>query len=183
MSKQDAPNADLAELIRTIPDHPKPGIMFRDISTLMLDGGAFAATIDRLADALQGDPPELIAGIEARGFIFASALAYRLGAGVLMMRKRGKLPGPSVAIEYALEYGTDMLEMHDDACGPGATIALVDDLIATGGTALAAVELLKGRGARIEQALFVIDLPDLGGAERLRGAGVETHALIRFDGD
>jgi adenine phosphoribosyltransferase len=187
MSKHEAPNADLAELIRTIPDHPKPGIMFRDISTLMLDGGAFAATIDRLADALAnengGEPPELIAGIEARGFVFASALAYRLGCGVLMLRKRGKLPGPRVSVEYALEYGTDMLEMHDDACGPGASIVLVDDLIATGGTALAAVELLTSRGAHVEQALFVIDLPDLGGADRLREAGVSTHALIAFDGD
>ena len=187
MSKQDAPNADLAELIRTIPDHPKPGIVFRDISTLMLDGGAFAATIDRMAEALAkvngGDPPELIAGIEARGFVFASALAYRLGAGVLMMRKRGRLPGPSVSIEYALEYGTDMLEMHDDACGPGASVVLVDDLIATGGTALAAVELLEGRGAHVRQALFVIDLPELGGAQRLRDAGVAVHSLIGFDGD
>ena len=183
MSKQDAPNADLAELIRTIPDHPKPGIMFRDISTLMLDGGAFASTVDRLADALGGEAPELIAGIEARGFVFASALAYRLGAGVLMMRKRGKLPGPSVSVEYALEYGTDMLEMHDDACGPGASIVLVDDLIATGGTALAAVELLEGRGSHVRQALFVIDLPELGGAQRLREAGVDVHSLISFDGE
>ncbi len=183
MITQDTPNADLAELIRTIPDHPKPGIVFRDISTLMLDGGAFASTIDRLAEALEGDPPELIAGTEARGFIFASALAYRLGCGVLMLRKRGKLPGPRVSVEYELEYGTDMLEMHDDACGPGATIVLVDDLIATGGTALAAVELLEGRGSHVRQALFVIDLPELGGAQRLRDAGVEVHSLITFDGD
>ena len=183
MTMNDAPNADLAELIRTIPDHPKPGILFHDISTLMLDGGAFASTIDRLAEALEGDPPELNAGTEARGFIFASALAYRLGCGVLMLRKRGKLPGPRVSVEYALEYGTDMLEMHDDACGPGATIVLVDDLIATGGTALAAVELLEGRGSHVRQALFVIDLPELGGAQRLRDAGVEVHSLITFDGD
>ena len=183
MSKQEVPNADLAELIRTIPDHPKPGILFRDISTLMLDGGAFASTIDRLADALEDDPPELIAGIEARGFVFASALAYRLGCGVLMLRKRGKLPGPRVSVEYALEYGTDMLEMHDDACGPGASIVLVDDLIATGGTALAAVELLEGRGSHVTQALFVIDLPDLGGAQKLRDAGVEVHSLIAFEGE
>jgi len=102
---------------------------------------------------------------------------------VLMLRKRGKLPGPRVSVEYALEYGTDMLEMHDDACGPGATIVLVDDLIATGGTALAAVELLEGRGSHVRQALFVIDLPELGGAQRLRDAGVEVHSLITFDGD
>jgi len=176
-------NGDLKDLIRTIPDHPKPGILFRDISTLMLDGGAFASTIDRLADAMADDKPDLIAGIEARGFVFASALAYRLGCGVLMLRKRGKLPGPIVSIEYALEYGTDMLEMHDDACGPGANVVLVDDLIATGGTALAAIELLRGRKARISQALFVIDLPELGGTERLRENDVETHALIHFDGE
>ncbi|AKM09732.1 adenine phosphoribosyltransferase [Croceicoccus naphthovorans] len=176
-------NSDLRDMIRTIPDHPKPGILFRDISTLMLDGGAFSATIDRLADALEGDPPDLIAGIEARGFVFASALAYRLGCGVLMLRKRGKLPGSTISIEYALEYGTDMLEMHDDACGPGANLVLVDDLIATGGTALAAVELLRQRGARVNQALFVIDLPDLGGAERLREKDVAPHALIAFEGE
>jgi len=176
-------NGDLKDLIRTIPDHPKPGIMFRDISTLMLEGDAFVETIDLLADMLEGDKPDLVAGIEARGFVFASALAYKLGCGVLMLRKRGKLPGPIVSIEYALEYGTDMLEMHDDACGPGANVLLVDDLIATGGTALAAVELLRGRGARIDQALFVIDLPELGGANRLSEADVSPHALFSFDSE
>ncbi len=176
-------NGDLKDLIRTIPDHPKPGIMFRDISTLMLDGEAFAAAIDRLASMLEADKPDLIAGIEARGFVFASALAYKLGCGVLMLRKRGKLPGSTISIEYALEYGTDMLEMHDDACGPGARVALVDDLIATGGTALAAVELLRGRGARVEQALFVIDLPELGGADKLRAADIDVDALMAFDGE
>lgn len=176
-------NGDLKEMIRTIPDHPKPGILFRDISTLMLDGSSFTATIDRLAAELDGDPPDLVAGIEARGFVFAAALAYRLGCGVLMLRKQGKLPGPSVSIEYALEYGTDMLEMHDDACGPGANVVLVDDLVATGGTAVAAVELLRGRGARIGQALFVIDLPELGGADRLRERDVAPHALIQFEGE
>lgn len=176
-------NSDLKDLIRTIADHPKPGILFRDISTLMLDGGAFGATIDRLAELVGDEPPDLIAGIEARGFVFASALAYRLGCGVLMLRKPGKLPGSRVSIEYALEYGTDMLEMHDDACGPGASVLLVDDLIATGGTALAAAELLRGRGARMDRALFVIDLPDLNGAERLRERDVDVKALIAFEGE
>lgn len=181
MSERLEDNGDLKDLVRTIPDHPKPGVMFRDISTLMLDGGAFAATIDRLAAMLEGERPDLVAGIEARGFVFASALAYKLGCGVLMLRKRGKLPGATISIEYALEYGTDMLEMHDDACGPGAKLVLVDDLIATGGTAIAAVELLRARNARIDQALFVIDLPDLGGAERLSEVGVSPHALFAFD--
>lgn len=176
-------NDDLKDLIRTIPDHPKRGILFRDISTLMLEGDAFASTIDRLADLLDNGKPDLIAGIEARGFVFASALAYKLGCGVLMLRKSGKLPGTIVSIEYALEYGTDMLEMHDDACGPGAKVVLVDDLIATGGTALAAVELLRGRGALIDQALFVIDLPELGGADRLRDLDVTSHALLSFAGE
>nr|WP_066557166.1 adenine phosphoribosyltransferase [Croceicoccus bisphenolivorans] len=176
-------NGDLKDLIRTIPDHPKPGIMFRDITTLMLEGEAFAATIDRMAALLEGDKPDLIAGIEARGFVFASALAYKLGCGVLILRKRGKLPGSTISIEYALEYGTDMLEMHDDACGPGAKVVIVDDLIATGGTAIAAVELLRGRGARIDQALFVIDLPELGGSDRLSENEVSPHALFHFDGE
>ncbi|MDR7103103.1 adenine phosphoribosyltransferase [Croceicoccus sp. BE223] len=183
MASNGDQNGDLKDLVRTIPDHPKPGIMFRDISTLMLEGEAFGAAIDRLASLLDGDRPDLIAGIEARGFVFASALAYKLGCGVLMLRKRGKLPGTTISIEYALEYGTDMLEMHDDACGPGANVVLVDDLIATGGTAMAAVELLRGRGARVEQALFVIDLPELGGAERLREAEMGVHALMAFDGE
>lgn len=176
-------NGDLKDLIRTIPDHPKPGIMFRDISTLMLEGGAFHETIDRLADLIEGEEPDLVAGIEARGFVFAAALAYRLRCGVLMMRKSGKLPGSRVSIEYALEYGTDMLEMHDDACGPGAKVVLVDDLLATGGTALAAVELLRGRGAHVDQALFVIDLPELGGAAKLREADIAPLSLVAFKGE
>lgn len=176
-------NADLKDLIRTIADHPRPGVLFRDISTLMLDGSAFAATIERLAALAGDDPPDLVAGIEARGFVFASALAYRLGCGVLMLRKRGKLPGPTISVEYALEYGTDMLEMHDDACGPGARVLLVDDLIATGGTALAAAGLLRDRGAIVDEALFVVDLPDLGGAARLRAADLDVAALMVFEGD
>jgi adenine phosphoribosyltransferase len=175
-------NSDLSALIRTIPDHPVPGILFRDISTLMLNGKAFATTIERMAELLEGDTPELLAGTEARGFIFASALAYRLGCGVLMLRKPGKLPGARVSVEYELEYGTDMLEMHDDACGPGARIVLVDDLIATGGTALAAVNLLRGRGAELRRAIFAIDLPELGGAARLRAADVDVRSLMHFAG-
>lgn len=179
----DGANLDLASCIRTIVDHPKPGIMFRDISTLMLDANAFRTTIDRLAEHATGNEVHLVAGIEARGFIFASALAYKLGCGTLMLRKRGKLPGECISIEYALEYGLDSLEMHVDACPPDTHVILIDDLIATGGTALAATALLRGRGAIVELAMFVIDLPDLGGARKLQACGVETRSLVTFSGD
>ena len=175
-------NADLRALIRTIPDYPKPGIQFRDITTLLLDGPGFAATIERLA-AAAGPVPDLIAGIEARGFVFGAALAQRLGCGLVLLRKRNKLPGRVTGINYALEYGQDRIEMHADAVESGARVLLVDDLIATGGTALAGVELLRGAGAVVTQASFVIDLPDLGGAARLRGAGVAVEALVSFEGE
>ena len=175
-------NDDLRALVRTIPDHPKPGILFRDITTLLLDAEGFAATIDRLAAAVAG-PFDLIAGIEARGFVFAAALAPRLGAGVLLIRKRNKLPGAVIGVNYALEYGEDRVEMHADACAPGARVLLVDDLIATGGTAIAGTELIRRAGGIVEQAAFVIDLPDLGGAARLRAVGVEPVALMEFEGD
>ena len=175
-------DAELRALIRTIPDYPKPGVQFRDITTLLLDGAGFAATIDRLADAI-GPMPDLIAGIEARGFIFGAALAHRLGCGIVLLRKKNKLPGRVTGINYALEYGQDRIEMHADAVTPGARVLLVDDLIATGGTALAGVELLQSAGAVVERAAFVIDLPDLGGAARLRAAGVAVTALLGFAGD
>ena len=176
-------DADLQALIRTIPDHPKPGIQFRDISTLLLDGPGFAEAVDRMAASIAGEGTQLVAGIEARGFIFAAALAYRLKCGLLLLRKPGKLPGARVGVNYALEYGTDRLEMHADACGEGMRVVLVDDLIATGGTALAAVELLRSVGAVVDAATFVIDLPDLGGADKLRQAGVAVSHLIAFEGD
>ncbi len=175
-------NEHLGALVRTIADYPKPGIQFRDISTLLLDGNAFRATIDQLAEQLSDHSFDLIAGIEARGFIFASALAYKLGLGVLMLRKQGKLPGECIGVDYDLEYGTDRIEMHADACGAGKRVLLVDDLIATGGTALAAARLLRDAGAEVVVAAFVIDLPDLGGAERLGGAGIAARALIAFAG-
>jgi adenine phosphoribosyltransferase len=176
-------NADLAALVRTIPDYPKPGIMFRDVSTLLLDGQGFRAAIDRLAKTFDPDAVDLIAGIEARGFIVAAALSYALTKGKVMLRKPGKLPGDVVGIDYALEYGTDRIELHLGAIVPGARILLVDDLIATGGTAIAAADLLRGQGALVSEARFLVDLHDLGGAERLRGIGIEPCALLSFDGD
>jgi adenine phosphoribosyltransferase len=175
-------NDDLKRLIRTIADYPKPGIQFRDITTLLLDGRGFGTAIDRMAAAIR-EPPALVAGIEARGFIFGAALAQRLGCGLVLLRKQNKLPGRVAGIDYALEYGHDRIEMHSDAVVPGARVLLVDDLIATGGTALAGVELLRGAGAHVTGASFVIDLPDLGGAARLRAGGVAVHALVEFEGE
>lgn len=178
----DQDNDDLKALIRTIPDYPKPGILFRDISTLLLDGAAFRATINRIADRVAGRPIDLVAGIEARGFIVAAALAYKLGAGTLLLRKRDKLPGICVGIDYSLEYGMDRLEIHADACQPGAYVLLVDDLLATGGTALAAANLLRNVGANLVGAAFIVDLPDLGGSQRLRADGLTVDALLDFPG-
>jgi len=175
-------NADLAALVRTIPDFPKPGILFRDVSTLLLDGKGFRTAIDRLIATFDPAEVDLIAGVEARGFIVASALSYALSKGKIMLRKSGKLPGVAVGIDYALEYGSDRIEMHVGAVAPGTRVLLVDDLIATGGTALAGVKLLRGEGALVRDARFLVDLPDLGGAARLREAGVATRALIAFAG-
>jgi adenine phosphoribosyltransferase len=175
-------NADLAALIRTIPDHPSPGVLFRDVTTLLLDANGFAATVDRMAQRVDAGAVDLVAGIEARGFVFAAALAARLGRGMLLLRKTGKLPGHRIGIDYALEYGSDRIEMHADACAPGARVLLVDDLIATGGTAIAALGLLRQAGAIVGTAAFVIDLPELGGADRLREAGLTVETLVAFDG-
>ena len=175
-------NDDLKALVRTIPDYPKPGVQFRDITTLLLDGAGFRTSIERMAAQI-GPVPDLIAGIEARGFIFGAALAQVLGCGLVLLRKKNKLPGRVTGINYALEYGQDRIEMHSDAVAPGARVVLVDDLIATGGTAMAGVELLESAGARVDLAAFVIDLPDLGGAARLRGRGIAVSALMAFEGD
>jgi adenine phosphoribosyltransferase len=173
---------DLASTIRTIPDFPKPGIMFRDITTLMANAAALKAAIDQLAAPYEGADPSLVAGIEARGFILGAAVAIELGVGFVPMRKSGKLPHEVVTETYDLEYGTDTLEMHKDAVPPGARVVLIDDLIATGGTAVAAVSLLRRSGASIVGAGFVIDLPDLGGAARLRALGVPVTTLVGFEG-
>lgn len=173
---------DLTALIRTIPDYPKPGIMFRDITTLLGDPRGFRRTVDELVQPLAGLKIDKVAGIEARGFILGGAVAHQLSAGFVPLRKKGKLPHRTVSVEYALEYGVDAIEMHLDAVTPGERVLLVDDLIATGGTALAAVDLLKRGGAQIQAAAFVVDLPDLGGAQRLRDAGVTVSTLIAFEG-
>lgn len=172
---------DLRALVRTIPDHPKPGILFRDVTTLLLHAEGFAAAIDALA-ATVPERPDLIAGMEARGFVVATALALKLGAGLLLIRKDGKLPGATIGEDYALEYGTDRLTMHVDACAPGARVLLADDLIATGGTALAAARLVRRAGAEIAGARFLIDLPDLGGTAKLQADGIETQSLLAFEG-
>ena len=174
-------NDDLKALVRTIPDFPKAGIQFRDVTTLLLDADGFAAAIERLAAALP-EKPDLVAGIEARGFVVAAALALKLGCGLLLVRKHGKLPGATIAEDYALEYGSDRLAVHVDACAPGARVLLADDLIATGGTALAALRLIRRAGAVPGGAAFLIDLPELGGAAKLREEGLDVHALMAFEG-
>ena len=177
-----AMNDDLAALIRTIPDFPHAGIQFRDVTTLLLDGSGFATTIDRLAAAV-GTGFDLIAAIEARGFIFGAALAARLGKGLILVRKANKLPGTVLGVNYALEYGEDRVEIHADAFPAGARVLVIDDLIATGGTAVAAVQLLRAAQAKVTAAAFVIDLPDLGGAAKLRAAGVTVTTLVAFAGE
>ena len=178
-----AASADkLKALVRTIPDFPKPGIEFRDITTLLLDRAGLAGAVDALAATVSG-PIDLVAAIEARGFAIGGALAVKLGAGLLLIRKDGKLPGATIAEDYALEYGTDRLAMHVDACAPGARVLVVDDLIATGGTALAAVRLVRRTGGVVAGARFMIDLPVLGGTAALREAGVEAVSLMHFEGD
>ena len=175
-------NDELKALVRTISDFPRPGIQFRDVTTLLLDSVGLARTIDALAASVEG-PIDLVAAIEARGFAIGGALAVKLGAGLLLIRKDGKLPGATIAEDYALEYGTDRLAMHVDACAPGARVLIVDDLLATGGTALAAARLIERAGGAIAGARFVIDLPDLGGAEALAEAGITAISLFEFAGD
>ena len=176
-------NADaLKSLVRTIPDFPKPGIEFRDISTLLSDGAGFSAAIDAMAVLARPLNPDRIIAIDARGFLFGAPVAVALGAGVIPARKKGKLPGATLGVDYALEYGTDRLELHVGAVLPGHRALIVDDLIATGGTALACVNLLREAGAEVVGAIFAIDLPDLGGADRLREAGIPVSSLMAFAG-
>lgn len=172
----------LERLIRTIPDYPKPGIMFRDITTLLGDAKGLKKAIKAMAEPFEDAKVDAVAGIEARGFILGGAIADRLGCGFIPIRKKGKLPWKTIGQEYALEYGVDIIEMHEDAVAQDQRILVVDDLIATGGTAEAAIKLVKRSGGKIVGATFVIDLPDLGGVKRLAGQGVESHTLVAFGG-
>ncbi len=172
----------LADAIRTIPDYPKPGILFRDITTLLGDARAFRRAVDELVQPYAGIGVRQVAGIEARGFILGGAVAHQLSAGFVPIRKKGKLPHETVSIAYSLEYGVDEMEMHADAVRPGDKVILVDDLIATGGTAAAAVALLKRLGADVVAACFVVDLPDLGGRKRIESLDVPVRTLVAFDG-
>jgi adenine phosphoribosyltransferase len=170
----------LEQSVRTIADYPKPGIQFRDITTLLRDRRAFSLAINALATPWLEAGIDKVAGIEARGFILGGAVAHVLGAGFVPIRKRGKLPHETVRVAYSLEYGVDEMEMHKDAVQSGEKMLLIDDLIATGGTATAAASLLKNAGANVLAACFVIDLPVLGGATKLRGTGTRVEALLTF---
>ena len=172
----------LADSIRTIPDYHKPGIMFRDITTLLGDARAFRRAVDELVHPWAGGRIDKVAGMEARGFILGGAVAHQLSAGFVPIRKKGKLPHAKVSIAYSLEYGIDEMEMHEDAVAKGERVILVDDLIATGGTAEGAIKLLQKIGANVVAACFVIDLPDLGGAQKIRDLGVPVRTLVSFGG-
>jgi adenine phosphoribosyltransferase len=173
---------DLKSLIRSIPDYPKPGILFRDITTLIEHPQGFRESVERLAAVHEGLGVTHVAGIEARGFIFGAGVAIQLGVGFVPIRKRGKLPGATIGENYTLEYGVDTIEIHADVLSSVHKVLLIDDLIATGGTAVAAVRLLRRSGATVENAGFVIDLFDLGGADKLRATGVRVESLIPFPG-
>ena len=173
---------DIRAAIRTIADYPKPGIMFRDITTLLGDARMFREVVRRLCEPWRHERIDRVAGIEARGFILGGAIAHQLSAGFVPIRKKGKLPHTTVRVAYSLEYGLDEMEMHRDALMPGERVILVDDLIATGGTAEAAVKLLRQLGAQLLAACFIIDLPDLGGAARLAALEVPVRTLVAFHG-
>ncbi len=172
----------LADAIRTIADYPKKGIQFRDITTLLGDARAFRRAVDELVHPFAGAKIDKVAGIEARGFILGGAIAHQLSSGFVPIRKKGKLPHATISVAYSLEYGVDEMEMHRDGVLRGERVILVDDLIATGGTAEGAVKLLSSLGAEVVAACFVIDLPELGGAEKIRKLGVPVRTLVQFDG-
>ena len=173
---------DLKALIRTVPDFPRPGVQFRDITTLLKRADAFHTVVDQFAKVYPGPPPDKIAAIESRGFIVGAALAFALRAGFVPIRKRGKLPAENFGQDYELEYGTDRLEVHRDGILRGERVLLVDDLIATGGTAEAALKLIDMAGGRVVGCAFIVDLPDLGGRARLAKLGYPIHALCQFSG-
>ncbi|MEG6510195.1 adenine phosphoribosyltransferase [Methyloligella sp. 2.7D] len=174
---------ELKGLVRTIPDYPKPGIMFRDITTLLGHAEGFRSAVSQLAEPYRNAGIQAVAGVEARGFILGGAVADKLGCGFVPIRKKGKLPSKSIGQDYELEYGVDVIEIHEDAIQNGERVLLIDDLIATGGTAEAAAKLLRKVDANLVGAAFVIDLPDLGGCARLGSLGINCHTLISFEGE
>jgi adenine phosphoribosyltransferase len=173
---------DLKAAIRAIPDYPKPGIIFRDITTLLGNARAFRRAVDELVQPWAGSKIDKVAGMEARGFILGGAVAHQVSAGFVPIRKKGKLPHTTVRIAYSLEYGLDEMEMHEDAVSKGERVILVDDLIATGGTAEGAIKLLRQIGADVLAACFIVDLPELGGADKLRKLDVPVRTLVSFEG-
>jgi adenine phosphoribosyltransferase len=173
---------NIKDAIRTIPDHPKPGVMFRDITTLLGNARAFRTVVDQLVQPYAGIRIDKVAGIEARGFILGGAVAHQLSVGFVPVRKKGKLPWRTIQQTYALEYGEDAVEIHEDALAPGEQVLIVDDLIATGGTAIATVRLIERLQASSIGASFVIELPDLGGSKKLRALGLRVEALCAFEG-
>ena len=173
----------IKSLIRTIADFPKPGIQFRDITTLLRDPAGLRDVTAAFVEHCRGRHIDLVAGIEARGFIVGAPLAQALGVGFVPVRKPGKLPGAKIGLDYRLEYGSDRIELHEGAIAPGANVLLVDDLIATGGTALAAATLIEMSGGKIVDCLFIVDLPDLRGRLRLQASGYSSFALCEFEGD
>ncbi|MCC6007852.1 MAG: adenine phosphoribosyltransferase [Rhodobacteraceae bacterium] len=172
----------IEDYIRTIVDFPKEGILFRDVTTLFADPRGFRMAVDQLLLPYAGLRIDKVAGLEARGFILGGAVAHQLGTGFVPIRKKGKLPGTTIAQDYTLEYGEAVMEVHDDAIQPGEKVLLVDDLLATGGTAEAGIRLIERLGGEVAGCAFVIDLPDLGGARRLQEMGMKVHALCAFDG-
>jgi adenine phosphoribosyltransferase len=170
------------DYIRTIPDFPHEGIMFRDVTTLFSDARGFRMAIDQLLHPYAGTPIDKVVGLEARGFILGGAIAHQLSVGFVPIRKKGKLPGKTVEQAYQLEYGEAVMELHDDALQPGEKVLLVDDLLATGGTAEAGIRLVERLGAQVMGCAFIIDLPDLGGARKLQNLGMSVHSLCAFEG-
>jgi len=175
-------SARISSYIRTIPDHPVPGIMFRDITTLAGHPEGLKLSIDGLCTAFHADRPERVVGLEARGFIAGGAVAVAMGTGLALIRKKGKLPAATFAVDYELEYGSETMEIHQDAITPGERVLLVDDLIATGGTILAALDLLSRLNAKVIGVGAIVDLPDLGGSQRILERGVQVRALTEFSG-
>lgn len=173
---------DLKALIRSIPDHPEPGVIFRDITTLLTNARGFRQAVDEMVQPYAGQNIDKVAGLEARGFILGGAVAHQLSVGFIPIRKKGKLPWKTIEQEYQLEYGTDCVEIHEDMVKPGEKILLVDDLIATGGTAIAGIKLLESVGAEIVGCSFVIDLPGLGGSEKLKQLGQSVISIMEFEG-